>query len=271
MKNTFSSSVRSAVERFTRSWIYKRRLPIAFGCVPILVTPSAGLKYLFRPMANVDPVLLRNVSELVRPGDVVWDIGANVGLFLFAAAAVAGHNGRVIAFEPDAWLVQVLRRSASDQPETSAPVTIVPAAIASDLSLRQFAIASRSRATNALSGYGHSNMGGVDEIQTVVALSLDWLAQKLPPPNIIKCDVEGAEVEVFAGQSNVLGKIRPVIICEVGGEASEKMTDILVKEHYRLYDGEQPLSSKTEIKRASWNTIGIPEELSQHYITDTQT
>jgi FkbM family methyltransferase len=221
-------------------------------------------------MTEIDPTLLRNVTELIRPGDVVWDIGANVGLFAFAAAARAGHNGRVIALEPDTWLVQILRKSASLQPETSAPVTIVPAAVASDLSLRQFTIASRSRASNALSAYGRTQMGGVDEIQTIVALSLDWLAEKLPPPNVVKCDVEGAELEVFSGQSKILSDIRPVIICEVGGEASERMTDILVKEHYRLYDGKNPLSPNAEISRASWNTIGIPEELRQRYIVDTK-
>jgi len=221
-------------------------------------------------MTEIDPTLLRNVTELIRPGDVVWDIGANVGLFAFAAAARAGHNGRVIALEPDTWLVQILRKSASLQPETSAPVTIVPAAVASDLSLRQFTIASRSRASNALSGYGRTQMGGVDEIQTIVALSLDWLAEKLPPPNVVKCDVEGAEIEVFSGQSKILSDIRPVIICEVGREASERMTDILVKEHYRLYDGKKPLSPNAEISLASWNTIGIPEELLQRYIVDTQ-
>src|SRR5208337_5619970 len=62
--------------------------------------------------------------------------------------------------------------------------------------------------------------------------------------------------------------IRPVIICEVGGETSERMTDILVKERYRLYDGEKPLSRDAEVTRATWNTIGIPEELQQRYIVD---
>ena len=44
------------------------------------------------------------VHEMVRPGDVVWDIGANVGLFAFAAANRAGSSGQVIAVEPDLWL-----------------------------------------------------------------------------------------------------------------------------------------------------------------------
>ena len=162
--------------------------------------------------------------------------------------------------------MQILRRSVSAQPETSSPVRIVPAAVASEIGLRQFVIASRSRASNAMAGHGHTQMGKAYEEQTVVALSLDWLTDKLPPPNVVKCDVEGAEVEVFAGQAKMLGHIRPVIICEVGGETSKRMTDILVKERYRLYDGERPLSRDPEIARASWNTIAIPEELLQRYL-----
>src|SRR5208337_2525011 len=123
-----SSLARAFAERATRRWVYARRLPPAFGSARIFVTPSAGLKFLLKPMTEADPILLRNVIELVRPGDVVWDIGANIGLFAFAAAARAGQNGQVIAFEPDTWLVQILRRSASAQPEASSPVRIVPAA-----------------------------------------------------------------------------------------------------------------------------------------------
>lgn len=264
----FSAFARKAIERSTRHWVYRRRLPRIFSSASIYVTPSAGLKYLFRSMSRVDPHLLRNVLELVRPNDIVWDIGANVGLFAFAAAAHAGRDGSVFAFEPDIWLAQILRNSAAVQPPTSAPVSIVPVAIASQVSLRSFKIASRSRASNALVGYSHPQMGQINETQTVVALSMDWLAENLPPPNVIKCDVEGAEIEVFVGGAKVLQNIRPAIICEVCGEASQQMTAILVNAGYRLYDGEKPLSRYAAVDRASWNTIAIPEERLHRYISD---
>src|ERR1700749_4261789 len=52
-----SSRARSFVEWATRNWIYVRHLPREFGRVPIFVTPAAGLKYLFKPMSNIDPPL----------------------------------------------------------------------------------------------------------------------------------------------------------------------------------------------------------------------
>jgi FkbM family methyltransferase len=214
-------------------------------------------------MSKSDPSLLRNVLEIVRPNYIVWDIGANIGLFAFAAAARAGRDGLVVAFEPDTWLVHLLRRSASLQPDVSSRVRIVPAAVASAVSLRQFTIASRSRAFSAMTGYGYAKTTRAE--QTVVALSLDWLAEKLPSPHVVKCDVEGAEIEVFSGQFKMLRTIRPIIICEVGRETSEEFTEILVRERYRLYDGDRALSAASEIDRASWNTIGIPDELRERY------
>jgi FkbM family methyltransferase len=265
MKNRLSSVARRIIERCTRDWVYKRRLPTAFGQVPIFVTPSAGIKYIFKPMRKVDPILLRNVLELVRPNDVVWDIGANIGLFAFAAAARAGPNGQVIAFEPDTWLIQILRKSATAQPRSSASVTIVPAAVACTLALREFAIASRSRAYNAFPEYGHPQMGNVHGKQTVVALGLDWLADTLPAPTILKCDTEGAEIEIFSCQSRMLNSVRPVVIVEVGAQSAELMTSVLLKQRYSLYDGDKPLSAQSRICRASWNTIAIPEELRGRY------
>jgi hypothetical protein len=97
-------SVRSTLERITGQWRFKRRLPASFGRAPLWVSPSSGLRYLLKPMTAIDPELLGLIQEFVRPGDCVWDVGANVGLFSVAAARIAGRQGRVVAVEPDAWL-----------------------------------------------------------------------------------------------------------------------------------------------------------------------
>src|SRR5437764_9039310 len=117
-------AIRGIVERFGRRVVFKRRLPAEFGRLAVLVSPEAGLKFWRRDLSKTDPLLLRACRELVRPGDVVWDIGANVGLFSFAAAALAGPHGRVLAVEADTWLVDLLRRSAR-QHRTKAPVDVL--------------------------------------------------------------------------------------------------------------------------------------------------
>jgi FkbM family methyltransferase len=262
-------TARRLIERVTRSWVYRRNLPAAFNRAPIVATPSAGLKYLFKSMSTVDPPLLRNAEELVRPNDVVWDIGANIGLFTFAAAALSGVRGTVVAFEPDVWLVQLLRRSRRLQPAGSAPVTIIPAAAASQIALRQFKIAQRSRALNSLSDYDQT--GRFLEEHSVPAFNLDWLLGCLPAPNVIKCDVEGAEIEVFCGQRTILSALRPIVICEVGSETSLEMSRIFLENHYALYNGEQPIMGATAIKAASWSTVAIPDERCAKYVERSAT
>src|SRR5579863_3672592 len=100
--------IRRLVERLSRGVVLRRRLPAKFGRLPIYVTPEAGLRY-WSAMSRVDPVLYGMAEEMVKSGSVVWDVGANVGLFSFCAAALAGQSGRVLAIEPDFSLGTIVR------------------------------------------------------------------------------------------------------------------------------------------------------------------
>ena len=172
----------------------------------------------------------------------------------------AGEQGQVIASEPDAWIAQLLRRTSRAQPIHNARITVVPVAVASEISLRSFSIAVRSRASNALSEYGLTQMGGVKEQYLVPAFNLDWLLSNLPTPDIIKIDVEGAELEVLSNQVRMLTEVRPVILCEVAANNADEITKLLTSAAYRLFDGDKPLTKAQVVNRATYNTIAIPEE-----------
>lgn len=249
--------LRTIIERMSRKTAFRRSLPSNVGGAQIYASGSAGLKYLFRPMDSIDPVLCRLAVESVRRGHVVWDVGSNVGLFSFAAAHLAGETGKVFAFEADVWLVQLLRRSASIQPLSSASVQIVPAAVANSCDVRTFNIAARSRASSSLAGYGNSQTGGIAEQQSVISVSIDWLAERLPPPDVIKIDVEGAELEVLTGALGLLRTKGPVVLCEVCQERSREVTELLRSVGYRIYDGEMPAARRPEVVVAPWNTLAI--------------
>jgi FkbM family methyltransferase len=258
-------SLRRIAERILEDRTRRRTLPSGVGGLPIVVSSAGGLGLLLKPMGKVDPALFATARALVRPGDTVWDIGANCGLFAFAAAGLAGNGGQVVAFEPDVTLVSLLRRSQQMQPPRAAKVMIVPCGVAGATGIRSFAIARRARASNALAEYDHSRQGGARELQTILCLGADACLEMLPPPRVVKIDIEGAEVEMLNGAERLLGAVRPVLAVEVGPDNVAELTSILAAHRYALFDGPAGLASGEEIGAAVWNTIGVPREFVQRY------
>lgn len=253
-------TLRTELERLTRDWTFTRRMPVSFGRAPIRVTTSGGLRYLLKPMAGVDPLLLRLAEQLVAAGSSVWDVGANVGLFSVAAASRAGRSGAVLAIEADAWLVSLLRQTAQLQSPEAAPIEVVPAAAAELDGIARFCIAQRARSSNHLAGFGHSQTGGVAETQTVAALRLDTLLGTARAPDVIKIDVEGAECRVLRGAARVLAEVRPTVVCEVGEESADECSAIFHGHRYVLFDAERAAGERRELTRAVWATLAIPRE-----------
>jgi FkbM family methyltransferase len=158
-------------------------------------------------------------------------------------------RGQVIAFEPDVWLVQVLRRTSAAQPATNARITVVPIAVASEVSLRDFAIAGIQR-SRGIRQHSNGRSRGAAHCRGV-------------QPGLAAYEtayVEGAELEVLRNQPRMLNEVRPVIISEVGSNTAEEITRILISASYCLFDGEKPFNKGQTINRASWSTVAIPEE-----------
>lgn len=247
--------VRSALEQATHRIVVPRRMPPPFAAARIYVSTEGGLRYLTRTMANTDPALLRLAAEVVSPGCTVWDIGANVGLFSFAAAVAAGRAGRVLAVEPDPVMAGLLRRSAAGN-RGHAPVEVLPAAVSGELSVAQFSIARRNRATNHLAGFGSGDADRVRTTQLVLTVTLDWLAARFPAPDVIKIDVEDAELAVLSGGARALSQ-SPTIICEVTGRNAAAVGDLLIAHGYQIYDGDRLPGERRQLTAAPFNTLAI--------------
>jgi FkbM family methyltransferase len=222
------------------------------------VSPECGLRF-WRSIIGMrlqDDNLLRSARETVKAGNTVWDVGANLGLFSFAAAGLAGSGGHVYSFEPDTTLVALIRRSALLNP-SSAPVEVIPCAASNAISLASFHIAERSRATNHLDGFGSTQTGGIRESQTVFAVSLDWMAERIPPPDVLKIDVEGAELNVFRGAVRLLESKRPTLIFESSERSRVEVTSLLRNLGYTLYDCDSPINDRRPLPQAVYNTLAI--------------
>jgi FkbM family methyltransferase len=257
--------VRTLVEKISRNRVIKRKLPKRFDSLPVFVSPDSALKFWSTNFEKHDPILFKMCEELVKPNDVVWDIGANLGMFSFAAASVAGATGKILAVEPDLFLANLMRKSVKAQSKNSqitAQVDVLPVVISDGVGVVKFNIASRGRLTNFLaSTVGAEEAGGVRETVSVMSVTLDWLLDYYPAPNVVKIDVETAEDLVLKGAERLLSSIRPVILCEVSLNNKEKMNcvaNIFKKNNYMLYDAEIERSERKQLEIPAFNTLAIP-------------
>lgn len=220
--------LRGFAERLTHRIVVRRRLPDEFDRAPIFVSSEGGLRYLTKSMNEVSPELLSAAQSVVEEGSVVWDVGANVGLFSAAAATLAGRSGSVLAIEPDVWLVRLLRRTAKFQGN----MEVLSVAVSDNVGVENLIVAQRSRSTNYLTGHGSTQTGGVREAEVVVTVTLDWLLEQFAAPDVVKIDVEGAELRALQGASLLLDNCRPTIVCEVRGEHRSDVLDLLASSGY---------------------------------------
>lgn len=248
--------LRTVAEHLSRKVVLKRRLPKRVGGQTIYVSPDASLKLWRRNLEKTDPRLFDWAEEFVQQGDVVWDIGANVGLFTFAAASVAGTTGYVLAIEADIWLVELLRKSVQTRPEASAECEVLSAAVSDSVDLSRFQIAARGRSTNHLAGVnGSSQTGGVRNSVLVNTVSLDWLLERLPAPQVLKIDVEGAEYQVLNGALKLLSTIRPTILCEVTSGSAPQVGELLRKHGYEMFDLDIDKQNRKPLASPTFNTL----------------
>jgi FkbM family methyltransferase len=234
-------------------------LPKKYGNVPLFVSPGASLRFWRPGLQHADPLLLEVAHRFVRPKAVVWDIGANVGLFAFAAAVQTRGQGKVLAVEPDPWLVELMKRSLLLPENRGLNLEIVQAAVCDAVGVAPFALAARGRAASHLAVVrGSSQAGGVEREILVPTVTLDSLLGTHSPPDFLKIDVEGAERLVLDGGPRLLGDCRPAIYCEVSAECNEGVTTVLRKYGYALYDPHADPALAQPLGKATWSTLALP-------------
>jgi FkbM family methyltransferase len=255
------SQLRRVIERYSRSLVLRRRLPVRFGGARLSVSPGAALCY-FRGLDTANWTEVYDfASHCIVPGASVWDVGASMGVFAFAAAHVAGANGRVLAVEPDTWSAELIKRSAQTGIPSSARVRVACAAVGDQVSLQNFQIPERGRAGAHLeqsSGAGASLLGGTRESHPAVTVTLDWLLREDGPPAVIKIDVEGMELKALQGAIELLRSHRPMLLIETYERNADGVTALLRSNDYELFDLSSGWHRRTRVPRAVYNTLALP-------------
>ena len=156
------------------------------------------------------------VARLLDPGEVFWDIGANVGYFSLVAAARLQEAGQVVAFEPGAAALARLTENVSLNPFKN--IRVFNLAVADrDGEATLYRAEGIADSSASLFAAAAGAAGG----ETCATVALDSLRSRenLAPPDFVKLDVEGAELAALARGRRHPGRL-PTLIA--GGNGRKK-------------------------------------------------
>lgn len=216
--------------------------------VPILQGPLRGKKWLVGSgdhgcwLGSYEWAKQKQFARAIERGDVVWDLGANVGFFSLLASLLVGPEGRVFSFEPVPRNLAFLRRHLELNAVTNCSVLDVAV-----------------HSTDAFAGFdtkpgsvgGHLTNDDSQTSFTVRTVTLAGLVAsgKISPPNVVKCDIEGSEYDALLGAESVLREYGPTIFIEThGNHVHQQCCRLLEDLNYHLSSLDtRPLTETTEI------------------------
>lgn len=215
------------------------RLPLrlipANSEVRILSGPLRGMKWVKGAGPNgywtgrYEVARIKAFAEAVKPGAVVYDVGANVGIYSLLASSRTGSSGAVYAFEPLERNLGYLHRHLLLNNLQNCQV--VEKAVCNQEGTLRFSASPWNASMARLSTDGEL---------LVPSTTLDkciFGEPRFRPPDVLKIDVEGAEVEVLRGGSRSIGELHPRIFLELHGtQEHSDCREFLVGKGYKIED-----------------------------------
>ncbi len=206
-------------------------------------------------LGTYEPELQAVIRGLVHPGEVVYDVGANIGYITLLLAKAVGENGHVYAFEAlpenaERWQKNI------DLNGMAARTSLFSGAVTDGIGRVTFLV-------HASGGMGKvaGSAGRSDHFQsevTVESVSLDGFVygQGHPAPQVIKMDIEGGEVLALPGMARLLADAQPLLLMELHGQDSCRAAwERLTAAGYRLAwmrRGQPPIASLDEMGRKAY-------------------
>jgi len=187
-------------------------------------------------------------DQVLRPGMVAIDVGANIGAHTVIMSRAVGSNGSVIAFEPQRIVFQTLCANLALNVLNN--VHTFHAAAAAEAGNIVVPHIDYSTSWNS----GGLELGQHENGESVKARTLDSLP--LDQCHFIKIDAEGMENEVLKGAGKILSRFRPVLYVENDRrERSQELIGRLFSENYRLYWHLVPLFNPNNFFKNSENVF----------------
>lgn len=173
--------------------------------------PFSGGKLLRVLLGSYEPDQSSLIAKQLRPGSVMFDVGAAVGYYTLLASPLVGPEGRVVSFEPDAKNAAYLRKHVAINRLKNVEV-------------HQTAIGDRNGQAKFTCGTGTGTGRLADSgAATVELCKLDDFVRHSAKPTHIKIDVEGAELQVLEGARNTLTTARPTLFLSTHGSTVHQL------------------------------------------------
>lgn len=203
-----------AVPRDARAWMQVKSGPAEGIWLRLNPRTAAGIID-----GTGERLELEIVRDHLRTGMTFYDVGANIGVFSMLAARIVGPGGQVVAFEADPEIADRLREHA--RRNSFGWVNVEQKAAWRESGTVMFERVDAKVSPDR--GVGHVVESENERVVTLSAIALDDCSPNYRPPDFIKCDVEGAEGEVFQGARRLLEKQRPRVLCEIHSEDNRQL------------------------------------------------
>jgi len=273
--------------------IYFRYFPIRKGKLPILhLIDKTGLTKNYTLISTFDKNIFINLNlndwiqkqvfyfgryeieknetlfwrNLIKPGQYVFDLGANIGYYTLQSAVRVENEGKVYCFEP----VSTTYKKLIDNIKLNRFNNIVPQNFALSNKkgeIELFVAGENSTGSSSLTM--HIDFSGIKEKVQTITLDEYVLNEKIPKVDIIKIDVEGSEPMAIEGMKQIMQNFKPIILIEVlderlntVGSSKEKLYELFLQNCYKPYE----IISENQLKSLSLPTEG-PLILFKHFQT----
>lgn len=218
-----------------QNWIKQKIKRTIQGHRPLTPTQTAPVEALFgiSPWYEEnlwEPTVQLALKDLCRPGDVVFDVGANFGGLTTAMSRAVGPKGVVCAFEASPRIVGILQRNIVHSGCNN--VQVLHAAVFHH-SHQKMPIFAGGHLNDSLY---RSNSPQNQPFALVSSLALDDFVNYTGlAPNVIKMDIEGAEFDALRGAAETIKTHKPFIILELAAE-DFRSSQLLKDLGYRIID-----------------------------------
>ncbi len=173
--------------------------------------------------------------DLIKKGDIIVDIGANIGFYSLLAASKLQDGGKVYSFEPSKFIINELKSNIEINNYKN--IEVFDFAL-SDSSGKKDFYRCEDDAYNSLLAKPMQKVVSIDSVD-VITLDDFIMMNNISKIDVIKIDAEGLDYEILKGAQQTIMNFKPIIFCEynsyyLNDKSKAEFIDYLERSGYEL-------------------------------------